>query len=62
MAQPKLNQKALNSITVPHPLLEIQKQIVAEIETEQKIVDQNKKLIEMFEEKIKKRIDEVWGG
>jgi len=46
---------------IPLPPLEIQKQIVAEIEVEQKIVDQNKKLIEIFEKKIKDKIREVWG-
>lgn len=61
MAQPKLNQKALKSIKIPLPPLKIQKQIVAEIEAEQKIIDQNKKLIEIFEGKIKEKVGEVWG-
>jgi type I restriction enzyme M protein len=36
-------------------------EIVARIEEEQKLVDANKKLIELFEEKIKEKIAEVWG-
>lgn len=46
---------------IPLPPLETQEQIISAIEEEQKIVDANKKLIEIFEQKIKDRIDEVWG-
>jgi len=60
-AQPKLNQKALNSIPIPFPDLEVQKQIVAQIEKEQALVNSNKQLIEIFEQKIKDRIAKVWG-
>ncbi len=41
--------------------LSAQKQIVAQIEEEQKLVKANKKLIEIFEDKIKAKIAEVWG-
>jgi type I restriction enzyme M protein len=44
----------------PLPPLDIQKQIVARIEEEQKLVDANKKLIELYQGKIKEKIDEVW--
>ena len=60
-AQPKLNQKALNSITIPLPDLETQRQIVAQIEREQELINANKQLIEIFEQKIKDRIAKVWG-
>lgn len=60
-AQPKLNQKALNSITIPLPDIETQRQIVAQIENEQELVNANKQLIEIFEQKIKDRIAKVWG-
>ena len=46
---------------IPLPPLEVQKQIVAKIEEEQKLVEANKKLIEIFEQKIKERIAKVWG-
>lgn len=36
-------------------------EIVARIEEEQKLVDANKKVIEIFERKIKEKIAEVWG-
>ncbi len=45
----------------PLPPLEIQKQIVAEIEKEEKIVENLKELIKIYEEKIKDKISEVWG-
>ncbi len=41
--------------------LSVQRQIVAEIEEEQKLIEANKKLIEIFEGKIKAKIAEVWG-
>ncbi len=40
--------------------LSIQQEIAAQIETEQEIVNANKKLIEIFEQKIKDKIGEVW--
>jgi restriction endonuclease S subunit len=51
----------LKSIKIPLPPLEIQKQIVTQIEEEQKAVDACKKLIEINEQKIKSKIFEVWG-
>ena len=60
-AQPKLNQKALNSINIPLPEFETQQLIVSEIEQQQELVNGNKKLIEIFEQKIKDRIAKVWG-
>jgi type I restriction enzyme M protein len=60
-AQPKLNQDTLNNIKIPLPPLDIQKQIVARIEEEQQMVNATKKLIELYQGKIKEKIDEVWG-
>jgi len=51
----------LDNLIIPLPSLKIQKQIVAKIETEQEAIDQNKKLIEIFEGKIKEKMGEVWG-
>ena len=48
-------------LSLPLPPLPIQKKIVAQIEEEQKLVDGNKKLIELFEKKVKDKIAEVWG-
>ena len=53
--------KTLKIIKIPLPPLEIQKEIVARIDEEQKLVYANKKLIELFEKKIADKIAEVWG-
>lgn len=56
-----LNIPILKSIKIPLPPLSVQQEIVARIEEEQKLVEANKKLIELFEGKIKEKIAEVWG-
>jgi len=53
--------KILKKIKLPLPPLDKQKQIVAQIEAEQKIVNSNKILIEIYHQKIKDKIAEVWG-
>lgn len=60
-AQPHLWHKTISEQKIPLPPLEIQEQIVAKIEEEQKMVESAKWLIEVFEGKIKERIWEVWG-
>lgn len=57
----RLYNNLIQETQIPLPPLETQEQIIYAIEEEQKIVDANKKLIEIFEQKIKDRIDEVWG-
>jgi restriction endonuclease S subunit len=59
-AQPKLSQANMNRIPIPLPPLAIQRKIVAELEAERKLVESNKKLVEIFEAKIKERLDEIW--
>jgi len=61
MAQPKLNQQALNTIEIPLPSLEEQNAIVAELEKERAAVDACKQLITQFEAKIKAKIATIWG-
>jgi len=51
----------LKKYEIPLPHLSVQKKIIAQIEAEQEMVNANKKLIEMFEQKIKDKITEVWG-
>ncbi|SJZ96215.1 N-6 DNA methylase [Anaerorhabdus furcosa] len=60
-AQPKLSQGNLTRISIPLPPLETQQQIVAQITEEMAIVEQNKRLIEIFEQKIEDKMKEVWG-
>ncbi len=52
----------LEKIQIPLPPLSVQKEIVAEIEKEQDCVSSCKKLIEINENKIKKKIEEVWNS
>ena len=58
---PRVNYNYFEAIPIPLPPLETQEKIVAETEAEREIVEANKKLIEIFEKKIKDKIGEVWG-
>jgi type I restriction enzyme M protein len=60
-AQPKLNQAKLNNISIPLPSLSVQQEITSQNEAEQELVNANKKLITIYEQKIKDKISEVWG-
>ncbi len=51
--------RAKNTL-VPLPPLEIQREIVDRIEAERQIVEGNRALIRMYEEKVKKVIERVW--
>ncbi|RJP46351.1 MAG: restriction endonuclease subunit M/S [Anaerolineaceae bacterium] len=57
-----LSQGVLKEIKIPLPPLEIQREIVARIETERAIVHGNRELIRLYEEKVKKVIERVWEG
>lgn len=56
-----ISQDNLMLLNIPLPPLNVQEKIVETIEQEQKLVEANKKLIEIFEQKIKDKIAEVWG-
>lgn len=60
-AQPQLPIRNLVTIEFPLPPLEVQKQIVAKIEEEQKIVGANRKLIDLFRQKIEAKIKSIYG-
>ena len=51
----------IKEFKIPLPDHATQKQIVAEIEEEQALVQANRQLITRFEQKIKNRIARVWG-
>jgi type I restriction enzyme M protein len=59
--QPQFNGNAITKIKIPLPSIKIQKQIVSQIEQELNLVNSNKQLIDIFEQKIKDRIARVWG-
>lgn len=52
----------LKSMKIPLPPLDIQREIVARIEGERAIVEGNRELIRLYEEKVKKVIERVWEG
>lgn len=56
-----VNRDYVRGIKIPIPSIETQSQIVSQIEKEQELVNANKQLIEIFEQKIKDRIARVWG-
>lgn len=57
-----LNQTSLRQLELPLPPLEEQKQIAAQIEREQSLVNANRELIEIYERKIKDEINQLWGS
>ena len=59
--QANISNKGIESIIIPLPPLETQRRIVAQIEKEQELVNANKQLIAIFEQKIKDRVARVWG-
>ncbi len=60
-AQPNISQMLIRKTLVPIVPIDEQKRIVSEISIEMSIVEQNKRLVEIFQQKIKDRIAEVWG-
>ena len=56
-----LSLKDIRSFKIPIPSLAEQQEIIRVIEEEMSIVDQNKRLIEIYRQKIKDKIAEVWG-
>jgi type I restriction enzyme M protein len=56
-----LNSNLVRNTSIPLPPLEIQHEIVAELEAEQQLIDANKKLMEIYQQKIKSKLAEVWG-
>ncbi len=56
-----LSQEILRNLEIPLPPLPIQREIVAELEAERKLVEANRDLIARMEAKIKAKLAEVWG-
>ncbi|MGB4311305.1 MAG: N-6 DNA methylase [Natronincolaceae bacterium] len=56
-----IKSSELVKIKIPIPPFTVQKQLVLELNEEGVAIEYNKKLIEIFEQKIKDRISEVWG-
>ena len=58
---PSINQSDVNNLKLALPSIEKQQQIAIEINEEMVIIEQNKRLIELFERKIKDKILKIWG-
>jgi len=56
-----LTTHQIREFKIALPPLATQQTIVAEIETEQALVAANKNLIRLFEEKVEKTINHIWG-
>ena len=56
----RLTKDFVQNYPVPLPPLDVQQRIVNQTEEEIAIVEQNKRMIEIFEKKIKDKIAEVW--
>lgn len=61
VAQYNISLTQVSDFEIPLPSLEIQKQIVAKIEDERKIVEANRKLIDLFQQKIEAKIKSIYG-
>jgi len=59
--QPNISQQIIRDFEIPLPPLEIQQHIVTEIEGYQKEIGEYKAMIKQKEQKIKDKINEVWG-
>lgn len=51
-AQPNISQQIIKNIVIPLPSIDDQKCIVAKLEAEQEIIDANKRLIDLMQDKI----------
>ena len=55
------NREELKDVEIPCPPLDVQKKIVDGILNEIRLVCQNKQLISIFEQKVKDKLNQVWG-
>ena len=58
----RLTLTKINQAEIPLPAIQVQKQIIAEIESEEALVANCQKLVNRFQEKIRKAIGRVWGS
>lgn len=58
---PRVSFDYFSNLEIPLPDLEVQREIIKETKKIQGLINANKQLIEIFEQKIKDRIAQVWG-
>ena len=56
-----LTKTDLKQELLPIPKIDVQQQIVERLDSEKKIIEGNKKLIEIYSNKIEDRINKIWG-
>ena len=60
-AQPQFNANVMNEIIVPLPNIKEQEDIIEKVNNQRHIIEGNKKLIEIYTQKIQDRINKIWG-
>ena len=60
--QPQFNGNAIKQVKLSLPPLSTQRSIVAELKTEQAVIESNRELIKRFEGKIQATVARVWGN
>jgi type I restriction enzyme M protein len=61
LMQPNLSINDLKSFRIPLPTIQVQDSLVDEVDKEFRMIEVNKQLITLFEQKIKDKIASVWG-
>ena len=59
-AQPNISQQIIKNIVIPLPSIDDQKRIVAKLEAEQEIIDANKRLIDLMQDKINQVMNRIY--
>jgi restriction endonuclease S subunit len=60
-AQPQFNANVMSEIIVPLPNIKEQENIIEKVNNQRQIIEGNKKLIEIYTQKIQDRINKIWG-
>lgn len=61
IGQANISASSLAGFDVPVPSLDEQARVVSTLNSERPLVQSNRKLMEIFEAKIKAKLDEIWG-
>ena len=61
IGQAGVNNTLLAAVEISLPPIDIQREIVAGLESERALVEANRKLVEIFEKKIQNKLTEIWG-
>ena len=59
--QPQFNANVIKRLKVTMPPLEKQKEIIEQIEAEQKLIEPNSEIITTFKNKIQEKLNFIWG-